>query len=184
LESGKYICIEEVVVYADGQEHRKDIAKTQTRKRILKLPDYIKSLIDLLPESQDRLVEQSGHALYNRFRRILKANNLRHMTFHDLRHVNASVMSELQIADKYALERGGWKTDKVMKEVYTHTFSKARNKADETIDNYFEKAIGINVENIDMEKYKAWLTLFGKSDKKESKEEFTRFMQHDMQHIN
>lgn len=184
LENGKFICIEEVVVYADGKEHRKDNAKTETRKRILKLPNYIKTLIDNLPQSQDRLVELSGHALYDRFRRILKSNNLPHMTFHDLRHVNASVMSELHIADKYALERGGWKTDKVMKEVYTHTFSKARKKADETIDNYFENALGIISDNIDMTKYKAWLILYEKDDTKESKKEFIEFMQHDMQHKN
>ncbi len=86
------------------KQERKDIAKTETRKRILRLPKYLKGLIDELPPNQDRLVEMKGHALYDKFRRILKINNLSHMTFHDLRHVNASVMTELQIADKYALE--------------------------------------------------------------------------------
>lgn len=141
LENGKYICIDEVVVYADGKEHRKDIAKTHTRKRVLQLPVYIKSLIDNIPEAQNRLVEFSGHALYDRFRRILEANNLPHMTFHDLRHVNASVMAVLQIPDKYALERGGWKTDYVMKKVYTHTFSQDRERIDNVVDNYFSQVV-------------------------------------------
>ncbi len=60
------------------------------------------------------------------------------MSFHDLRHMNASVMAMLQIPEKYALERGGWKTDAVMKNVYTHTFSKERKKVDGIIDSYFE----------------------------------------------
>lgn len=72
---------------------------------------------------------------------MLKRNNLPHMTFHDLRHVNASVMALLQIPDKYAMERGGWKTDSTMKGVYTHTFSKARKDVDETIDSYFESQL-------------------------------------------
>lgn len=63
------------------------------------------------------------------------------MTFHDLRHVNASVMALLQIPDKYAMERGGWKTDSTMKGTYTHTFSKARKDVDQIIDSYFKKQI-------------------------------------------
>jgi hypothetical protein len=37
-------------------------------------------------------------------------------------------------------------------------------------------------ENIDIQKYKAWLTLFGKPDNEESMSEFKEFMQHKMQH--
>ena len=59
------------------------------------------------------------------------------MTFHDLRHENASIMAMLKIPDKYAQERGGWKTDKIMKDVYTHTFSEERAAADNIVDNYF-----------------------------------------------
>ena len=60
------------------------------------------------------------------------------MTFHDLRHVNASVMALLRIPDKYAQERGGWKSDKVMKKVYQQTFSDERERVDDVIDQYFE----------------------------------------------
>lgn len=141
LEGWKYICINEVVVYADGKEHRKDLAKNNTRKRVLRLPDRIKELIEQLPPEQDRLVELSGHAMYDRFRKLLKKNGLPHMTFHNLRHVNASVMAVLQIQDKYAQERGGWKTDYVMKNVYTHTFDNERNRADDKIDNYFNEIL-------------------------------------------
>jgi integrase len=42
-----------------------------------------------------------------RFKRLLEKNGLPHMTFHDLRHMNASVMAMLRIPDKYAMERGG-----------------------------------------------------------------------------
>ncbi len=35
-------------------------------------------------------------------------------------------------------ERGGRKTDQVMKKVYTHTFPKEREAADNIIDGYFE----------------------------------------------
>lgn len=56
-----------------------------------------------------------------------------------LRYINASVMALLRVPDKYAMERGGWKTDQVMKKVYTHTFSDERERVDELIDSYFER---------------------------------------------
>ena len=61
------------------------------------------------------------------------------MTFHDLRHVNASVMALLRIPDKYAQERGGWKSDTVMKRIYQQTFTEERERIDNIIDNYFEE---------------------------------------------
>jgi len=81
----------------------------------------------------------SGSAIYNRWIRLLDEHELPHITFHDLRHVNASVMALLRIPDKYAQERGGWKLDKVMKKVYQQTFSEERENVDKKIDDYFEK---------------------------------------------
>ena len=63
------------------------------------------------------------------------------MTFHQLRHLNASIMAVLNIPDKYAQERGGWKTDRVMKKVYTHTFCDERKAVDSIIDNYFSRIV-------------------------------------------
>ena len=50
-------------------------------------------------------------------------------------------MAMLYIPNKYAQARGGWKTDRVMKKVYTQTFSKERETVDNIIDGYFEKLI-------------------------------------------
>ena len=63
---------------------------------------------------------------------------VRNITFHDLRHLNASVMALLRIPDKYAQERGGWKSDNVMKKIYMQTFPEEREKVDDMIDHYFE----------------------------------------------
>lgn len=47
----------------------------------------------------------------------------------------------LNCNDKYALERGGWKTDHVMKQIYTHTFSEQRKEVDDLINTFFESKI-------------------------------------------
>ena len=136
--NGEYITVRSVIVDVDGKPIEKDTAKEFTRQRRLKIPAYIQSLIGALPPQQDYLVELSGQAIYKRWTRLLQKNNLPHMTFHDLRHVNASVMALLRVPDKYAQERGGWKTDKVMKSVYQQTFSEERERVDTLIDQYFE----------------------------------------------
>ena len=59
------------------------------------------------------------------------------MSFHDLRHMNASIMLMLGIPDKYAMERGGWSTNSTLKAVYQHTFSTERKAADRKINEYF-----------------------------------------------
>ena len=48
-------------------------------------------------------------------------------------------MALLAIPDKYAMERGGCKTDKVMKGVYQHTFGLERQAVDQKIDAYFNE---------------------------------------------
>ena len=124
----------------------------------------------------------SADAIGKRFSRLMKKNGIE-MNFHKLRHVNASVMAALRIPDKYALERGGWKTDYVMKQVYTHTFSDRRIEADTIIDSYFENALTLSQnDTFDLGKYKAWLTLFGKEDCDEARDDFRNFMQHEIQH--
>jgi integrase len=177
---GDYIMINEVVVDVGNTVVRKDMAKNPTRNRRHRIPPYIKGLIDQV--ECDNLVTFNGRELYYRWIKLQDINNMDHITFHDLRHLNASIMALLRIPDKYAQERGGWKSDNVMKKIYMQTFSEEREKVDVVIDDYFEKTLGITNENIDTQKYHAWLTLFEKTDSEKSLNEFKSFMQHDMQH--
>ena len=104
-----------------------------------RIPPYIKSLINQVP--RNILVPFTSAALYFRWIKLLDDNQLPHMTFHDLRYLNAPVMALLRIPDQYAQERGGWKSDKIMKRVYTQTFAEDRERVDDTIDEYFENIL-------------------------------------------
>lgn len=138
-----YLTIREVVVWADGRYQRKSLAKTDARIRRHKVPEYIKTLIDSV--DGDILVPYVPSVLLRNLQRLLRENGLPEITFHDLRHVNASVMAMLHVPDKYAQERGGWSTDYIMKTVYTETFSQERQKVDAVIDDYFKKVVCTNV---------------------------------------
>lgn len=61
------------------------------------------------------------------------------LTPHYLRHISASVMLQLNVPDKYAMARGGWKTDSTMKRVYQETFSEERKRVDRLVDDYFNR---------------------------------------------
>ena len=131
------LTVQNTIVTADGENIEKQQTKTIESTRQIKLPERIISLINALPKEQVYLTTLSGQALYKRFSRLLEAKGVQHMTFHDLRHMNASVMLALGIPDKYAMERGGWSSPHVMKSVYQHTFTAERQAADDKIDDYF-----------------------------------------------
>ncbi|MSS90147.1 tyrosine-type recombinase/integrase [Eisenbergiella tayi] len=173
---GDYITIVEVVVHVGGKDISKKQAKEYTRTRRHRIPSYIKLLIDNV--QTDQLVTMSGKAVSNKFSRLLKKNNLPHISFHDLRHVNASVMAMLKIPDKYAQERGGWKTDAVMKKTYMQTFSEERQRVDNIIDDYFERQISMN-ENVSesLPGYTEWLKAMGLKDTPSIRDKYQKFAQ-------
>ncbi|WP_411329246.1 tyrosine-type recombinase/integrase [Blautia hansenii] len=143
--SGDYITIHEVLVSADNKDVIKSTGKVQTRLRRHKMPPYIKSLIDKVPG--DIIAPMTYNKIHHKFDKLIEQSGIPHMTFHDLRHINASVMAMLNIPEKYAQERGGWKTPHVMKNVYTHTFSKERKEVDNKIDRYFENMMQHDVQH-------------------------------------
>ena len=132
------LTISEVIVKVDNEDIVKKQTKTVESTRQLVVPPYIMELIDQLPKEQEYLTTLNGTQIYKHFQKALKENGVERMAFHDLRHMNASVMLALGIPDKYAMERGGWSSPNIMKSVYQHTFSEERQKADQKIDNYFE----------------------------------------------
>lgn len=138
------LTIRESVVQVNGVAVHKEATKAYERTRRLSIPPYIMGLIEqteAYKQGEGYIEKRSGDSIRMRFWRITKQAGLSHMTFHQLRHMNASVMALLNVPEKYAQERGGWKTPHTMKRVYQHTFSREREAFDKTIDAYFERMI-------------------------------------------
>lgn len=146
---GDVIYISHTRVYFGGEMVYKDTAKVDTRKRMHKIPPYLMGLINNTTAMQKYaktgengpLVAFSQSALRHRFTRTLEAAKVQRITFHQLRHLNASVMLALNVPEKYAMERGGWKTPHIMKSVYQHTLSAERQKVDAAVNAYFESRL-------------------------------------------
>ncbi len=127
----------------DLQPNPKEIMETFVDDPIDRNKDLVRfiKIIDSINESyEDFIVPVSRKIVYDRFKKLIKKNDI-DMTFHDLRHLNASIMLMLGVPDKYAMERGGWSTDSVLKSVYQQTFSSERKKIDSMIDSYFNSII-------------------------------------------
>ncbi len=134
------ITIKRAVVDIAGGQALKS-TKTYSGTRLVKAPPYILERIAALPRPGEFLVSLSGQAIYKRFIRLLAANGLPHIRFHDLRHANASIMLALNVPDKYAMKRLGHATPNMLKQVYQHTMSQEENKIDHLISDYFLKLI-------------------------------------------
>lgn len=108
--------------------------KTYGSQRDLPLPEYIKSL---MAPGEGYIVKMTRRTLYCRFQAVCKKAGVQHYRFHDLRHINASVMLALGVPNKYAQERMGHATDNMLKTVYQHTMSKESVETAKKVDGYF-----------------------------------------------
>lgn len=105
------------------------------------MPPYLVRLIGK-GDPDEFIVKMAKNTIYSKFTSCIEAAGLPHMRFHDLRHLNASIMLQLGIPEKYAMERGGWTTNSTLQNVYQHTFSAERSAVDDKVDAYFNKLLG------------------------------------------
>ena len=135
-----HIEINEAIVYANKEQISKAPKTVQSKRKIL-LPKYLKEKIEALPKESEYIINLKNYSIYNKFKQLLKKNGIEHCRFHDLRHSNASIMHQLGVPNKYAQERGGWSSDKVMTTIYQQTFDEEQKRIAEKIDNFFENLI-------------------------------------------
>lgn len=133
------LSINRVVVTVDGKAVEKTLAKTEQSKRSLQVPPAIQALVNKV--DGEYITTLSGERIYKKFKQKMIKLGYPEATFHDLRHLNASVMLMLGVPDKYAMERGGWSNTATLKNVYQETFSAERQAVDDKIDTYFTELV-------------------------------------------
>lgn len=143
--NGNVLTVRRSKLYLGGKDVVREVNKTYSSTRQLVLPQYLLDLIAVVPHDngdEDFIVPQNYQLIKKHLKKLAEKNGYT-LTFHDLRHLNASVMLMLGIPDKYAMERGGWSTNSTLKAVYQHTFSAERKRVDEQIDGYFNGILGV-----------------------------------------
>lgn len=137
---GDMLHIKQAVV--DG-EHGPEIkgTKTYSGDRWIRIPSRIQALIERQPRQDAFIVHMSGQAIYKAFSRLCEKSGVQHYRFHDLRHMQASVMLALGIPDKYAMERMGHTSTNMLRTVYQHTMQETREQVADMVDDYFSKLL-------------------------------------------
>lgn len=137
---GDKIHIRQAIVMGENGPVEKG-TKTYSGTRTIRLPDYIKQLLDAAPHKGDHIVNMSGKAIYSGFSRICEKAGVPHFRFHDLRHTNASIMLATGVPDKYSMKRMGHATNNMLKTTYQHTIKEKETEYDQRIDAYIEGLI-------------------------------------------
>ena len=148
------ISIDRVRVDIGAETYVKDAAKTATRKRLIKVPEYILELIERTPAwkawqasgSDGFIVPETRNMIYFRFRRCMMDAGLE-LTFHGLRHIYASTMlTMLGAPSKVVQDAGGWASPYVMDKVYSNMFDSARAEWIKKRDELFTSMLPGNTE--------------------------------------
>ena len=122
-------------------EHRewvlKSVAKNSTSDRYIEYPQKV---IDELPK-KGMICKINPDRVSVEFHRSLKKLGLPNFRFHDLRHYAATIMHAMGIPEAYIMERGGWKTNTVLNQVYRGTRSDFSKKYSDKTNEYFDKML-------------------------------------------
>lgn len=110
--------------------------KTTNSTRTLTIPSLIKEELVARRQEDKALFDVPLETFDNRYKLMIKRIGLK-CNFHALRHYNASIMLQLNVPIKYAMERMGHATDNMLKNVYQHTFKTEQDLIAERLDEFF-----------------------------------------------
>lgn len=126
----------DMVQNADGEWIIKPSPKTSTSDRYI---PFSPRIIELLGDGEpdERIIPKTPTAIGHAFAKLRDSLGLR-CRFHDLRHYAASIMHALGVPDQYIMERGGWKSDTVLKSVYRNSLSDQSKKFADATNAHFD----------------------------------------------
>lgn len=136
---GNVVHVRRAMVWTDANVWNFKQPKSKAGYREITMPSFV--IERLKPRAgEERIVSIVPTSVTNFFAKALKAAGLPHFRFHDLRHYQASILHAMGVPDKYIMERGGWKTDSTLKNIYQHTMSDKRKQVEDDICARFEQA--------------------------------------------
>ncbi len=112
----------------------KQFPKNYSSARDVVMPGFV---IEMLPPNGD-LVRLNPNQVTLRHVKAVSVLGIPKFRFHDLRHYAASIMHALGIPDQYIMERGGWSSDKTLKDIYRGTIDDYNLKFQKVALSHFE----------------------------------------------
>ncbi|MDE7259698.1 MAG: site-specific integrase [Lachnospiraceae bacterium] len=134
--NGNIAHIQRAVVLNENKEWVDKTTKSVAGNRYVPFPDFV---IDKISDRKGRIVHLKPNQISDRFIDIIARSGLPHFRFHDLRHYCASIQHALGIPDAYIMQRGGWNSDTVLKQVYRHALSDKSEEMNSIANDHFSK---------------------------------------------
>lgn len=135
--AGNTVTVNKSMVELSGGGTAVKAPKTPQSVRTITLPPEAINRLTHGLKSGDRVVNMTPTAISNAFPDALKACGLPSFRFHDLRAYAASVRHALGVPDQYIMASGGWKSDRVLKQIYRRTMSDKTDTFNTVVNNHF-----------------------------------------------
>jgi integrase len=132
---GELLVVSRAVVKAPTGEWIVKAPKTESSHRVVALSAAI---VSELEPTNGYIVDLRPDQLSDHFRWMMKRLDIHHFRFHDLRHYQASILHAIGIPDRYIMERGGWKSDVVLKRHYEATLAQKSSDVASIANEHFE----------------------------------------------
>lgn len=141
---GRFIRVDRVIVDTNHGSVIKDNAKTEASLRYREVKPYLRELIEntdayrhYLKTGKDGFIIQTDRdRIYRHWKAICREHNW-DLTFHDLRHLSASIMVFVGVPQRYSMDFGGWETPDVMQGNYQHILADERAYYEGVIGEWF-----------------------------------------------
>ncbi|HJC24970.1 MAG TPA: site-specific integrase [Candidatus Eisenbergiella merdavium] len=124
-----------MVITAEGKWIIK-APKSYAGDRYIDFPDFVAAKWKGI---SGKITHLTPDQITNNFSRVLRHAEITHFRFHDLRHYSASVQHALGIPDAYIMQRGGWSSDGVLKNVYRHAMNDRQEDMNRIANAHFER---------------------------------------------
>ena len=133
---GKTIHVQRAVVMDKDRNYITKTTKSVAGNRLIPLPDFV---YDKIKDKNGRIVNLNPNQIIHRFIALQRASGLPHFRFHDLRHYCASIQHAIGIPDAYIMQRGGWNSDSVLKQIYRHALDDKSIEMNDKANEHFSE---------------------------------------------
>ena len=119
---GQEITVAGALVYdKDGKKVRKKTNKNATSRRTVPIMiPRLQELVDLHADDTGPVATVAPNTIYRQVNRVCETRGLPLVGVHGLRHSFASLCYHLGVPMLITMRLGGWKTDRIPREIYTH----------------------------------------------------------------
>lgn len=132
---GDVVHVEFAMALDENNKWIQKSTKSESGDRYIQFPSFV---IKKLEGIDGKITPLKPNQISDRFIDIIERAGLPKFRFHDLRHYSASIQHALGIPDAYIMQRGGWKSDAVLKNVYRHALEDSAKKMNGIANQYFD----------------------------------------------